>query len=488
MKTVKMILITTVLLLLSGFRVGDGQDLIVTFDPQNQDSIDGIVRTGIMVGPISNFGSIVINGVTYSTDDASFSINEMPGVESDLDVGQTVTVRGRIGSSLLNGNAMEIFYNDNVKGPIDSVDLATGSLSILGQPISVDESTSYDESIPDGSIEGLQIGDLVEVSGLVDSSGQTAATRISAIPVGSQFEILNTIGSVNSVEQTLSINAAVIDFSTAMLEGIPGGQLQEGMLVEVQGVGFSADGELVASRVIKRTAGITGNVNDRVEIQGFVTDFASVTRFSVGSNKVKLTPDTLFEDGESVDLGLNTRLEVEGAFDAMGVIEASVVKFYHPPVIRIEAPISALDPSVSSLELLGISVEVTVETRMEDKSDQEDDPLTLQQLNLHDYVEIKGTQKVDGGFQVRATLVERNDPDERVTLQGYPEVATEPAIRILGVDCETAEAQFFSPSGEPISASEFFDQVDELSLVKVRGVQIGATSINATKVELRSQN
>jgi hypothetical protein len=59
----------------------------------------GIDRGGVatpvsVVGPITGFGSIVVNGVHYAVDKASVVVDGDPGGVSDLELGQIVTVVG----------------------------------------------------------------------------------------------------------------------------------------------------------------------------------------------------------------------------------------------------------------------------------------------------------------------------------------------------------------------------------------------------------
>jgi hypothetical protein len=92
------------------------------------DGIDtnpgGIDRGGITIaqGPISGFGSVIVGGVHYSTSGATITIDDQPGVESDLRVGQVVRLEGRLDASGTTGVATRITYNGDVEGPIQSIE------------------------------------------------------------------------------------------------------------------------------------------------------------------------------------------------------------------------------------------------------------------------------------------------------------------------------------------------------------------------------
>ena len=50
---------------------GGGDSGDTTSPPDTTPPTGGIGRTGVAVGPIANFGSIVVNGVRYDTDSAT---------------------------------------------------------------------------------------------------------------------------------------------------------------------------------------------------------------------------------------------------------------------------------------------------------------------------------------------------------------------------------------------------------------------------------
>ena len=78
--------------------------------PNNPPGPTGIVT----VGPISNFGSVVVNGVRYETSNATFMIDDTPGSESDLAVGHVITVRGTVNANGTSGTASTIFFAERV--------------------------------------------------------------------------------------------------------------------------------------------------------------------------------------------------------------------------------------------------------------------------------------------------------------------------------------------------------------------------------------
>ena len=84
-------------------------------------------------GVITGFGSVIVNGVKFETDATDVDTDDDDqGNEDDLEVGMVVTISGTVDEDGTTGDASEISYDEEIQGPIDSVDLADESFVILG--------------------------------------------------------------------------------------------------------------------------------------------------------------------------------------------------------------------------------------------------------------------------------------------------------------------------------------------------------------------
>ncbi len=274
----------------------------------------------VTFGTITGFGSVIVNGVRYDTSNATISVDGQTATETSLALGDVVLVRGTIDDSGVTGAANNIIFDDIVEGPITSIDVSTDSFVVLGQVVTVTVETSFDDSIEPAALDGLNVDDVVEVSGFVDSRGNVTATRIERKPSGGELEVTGIVSFLDSATSRFKINALVIDFSSAMVEGFPSGSVNDGDLVEVKGDNLLDSGELVATRLILRGNDFQGEQSDRAEIEGFVTRFVSITDFDVSGFPVTTNNQTLFVNGNASDLGLNRKVEVEGQFDANGTV------------------------------------------------------------------------------------------------------------------------------------------------------------------------
>lgn len=487
MKTTwKPILLVSALLLaaLGGCGGGGGGGAAPPPPPPPPPPTGGIGRNGIAVGPVTTFGSIVVNGVRYGTATATFTKDGSSVAESDLKVGQLVLVEGIIDDNLTTGTANSVTFDDNVTGPVESIDVPLGQLVVMGQLVLVNADTSFDNNISPASLEGLTPGDLVEVSGFFSASGDTAATRIERAPPGTQLEVHGIVSSLDAANFLFSINGLVVDFTNATLMDFPGGQVSDGDFVQAKGSGPVVNNELAATLVELETVGVNGAEGDHVEVEGLITRFVSDTDFDVSGIPVTTDGGTVYTGGVATDLGLNTKVEVEGSLDANGVLLADTVDIRRAKVIRSIAIVDSVDAANNSLVMLGITFSTDELTRFEDKSSANLSPLTINDLNMGDYLEIRGAEFPAGSGQILAGILERDDVDTRTILQGFVSNVAGTTLTILGVTIETNGAVFRDIDDSIITQTAFFNLVGVNTLVKARGTETSGTMITATEVDL----
>jgi hypothetical protein len=458
----------------------------------------GIDRLGVASGVVSGFGSIFVNGVEFDTDSAEFEVDDdsVSSGQDDLNVGDTVIVT--FDPDVAGNVAQTVFSDDAVEGPVDSIDLAGGQLVVAGQTVLVDAATSFDDSIPTASLAGLTVGDFVEVNGLFDSNGDIRATRIELSD--GEVEVHGVIELLDTDAQTFSINDLVVDYGTmpaVIDDNFRGGMFANGDFAEVKGTSFGAGGELLATKVEAEGLGLAaGDGPDfdafdevHVELEGFITRFASVTDFDVSGFPVRTNSDTVFEGGSTGDLALNVKVEVEGDLNGNNVLVADKVDIRRANDLRVTALVDEVDPDAKTLVVLGITVRVDELTRIEDKSDADREPFSLGHINVNDYVEVRGGADASGGAGIVASLLEREDPPdvlgEETELRGFVDAVAQPSLTVAGVIIDTnAQTVFRDASDNVISAAVFFDGVEEGELVDVDGTEGPGNTILAEELEL----
>jgi hypothetical protein len=444
-------------------------------------TVGGIDRGGktISVGPVTGFGSVIVNGVRYSTTGASITVDDQPGSESDLRVGQVVRVEGTLDAAGTTGTASSITFGDNVEGPVQAIDLAAARIVVVGQTVRIGPTTSFDDGIAPRSIEGLALGDVVEVSGLVGADGVVAATRIERRSASTAVEVQGTTSAVDTAARRLRINLLVVDYSSAQVSNFPSGQPANGDLVEAHGV-LNASGELVATRIERRSVSLSGTVDDSAELEGLVTRFVSSADFDVAGQRVTTTAVTVYEGGSPGTLALDVKVEVEGGFDTAGRLIARKVQFRQDSDVEISATVDSVNAAASSFQILGITVRTNTLTRFEDQSSADLERFGLTDLRAGDYLELRAYRDATG---LVASLLERDDAEDRLEVRGPATAVAAPSFSVAGVSITTdAQTEFRDNNGVSITAAAFFSAAPGRD-VEVRGRLVGNTVL-AERAEL----
>jgi len=440
----------------------------------------------VAVGTVTGFGSVFVNGIRFDTSSAVFEIDGAVGVQDDLAVGDVVVVRGSLDSDdSTSGVADSVVFDDLVEGPIaaGSIDLTAGTITVLGQTVIVTPETSFDDSIQPPSIAGLGDGDIVEVSGFRRSDGTIEATRIEPKPAGQPFELTGFVSNLDTGTFEFDIGTQHVDYSSALVEDFAGGAPGDGDLVEVKGSTLGAAGELIATRVEFKGDDVAADNGDHVEIEGLITRFADQTDFDVAGVTVRTTGATTFEGGVAGDLRLNLKVEAEGELGADGVLVASKVDIRRGNVVRVAGVVDVVNMASDTFEVLGIPISTDALTRIEDKSDLDLRPFSVDDMSAGDYVDVRGSESSGSG--ILAGLVERDDLRSESELRGFVTTDTGSEIVILGVTISTGPStQYRNVNEAPISAGMFFDLIGPGSLVDVKGLETGPTAITAEELQI----
>lgn len=394
----------------------------------------GVGGSGGAVGPVQDFGSIIVNDLTLNIDSAEFEIEgEAAGIgsvgQNRLKQGQQVVVPFDVDSfDGVEYEAVEVFYRSNVKGPLTSIsviDLTTGSadLVVLGQSVRTNAVTRFSGG---AALDTLAPGDELEVSGAPNADGVLVATFIelkataAEALAGNGLAEYKVIGEVTDDDgTTFRIGSLTVNYAGASIDFDPA----EGQEVEVRidpadfdpatpGTAPAAEVEDLPDLRVESSA--------EVEFEGFITGFSetadpNVKNFVLNGVPVTTTDITVYEDGEVANLADNVKVEVEGRVNAEGVLVAAKVEIESTNAVRAESTVLTVDLTTRSLDTQaapGLFFQISDLTELEDDLAGVE-PFTLGDLGNGDYVEIRGF--LDGDT-VKAVELDRDDPrdDHRI--------------------------------------------------------------------------
>lgn len=375
----------------------------------NDSALAGIDRGGkASSGSLTQFRSIFVNGVRFNTDQSIFIIDGTFGSESDLKVGQVVTVHGSVNSDGETGVAYVVVFDNMVEGPVSAVDPAANQLVVLGQTIVVNGDTSFSIGPGIDSVADFQGGDLIEVSGFTNAEGAVVATHISAAAAGEEFDVTGRVSSIDTNRQRLTIGELVVDYSAANLYGMADeGAPELGQRVEVIGSTQNASGEFSATRIYAVNPEISAETVANAEVTGLITLYQWPWNFEVDGVRMAIDWNTEFVGGWLFDLSSNAKVRVDGQFDANGRLIADSIEFLSESSLRTDGFVESVNSN--SIIVAGTEFRMSADTEYEDDSDADVHRFGIDDIRTGDYVQVRGYA---AGSNVIATRVEREDDDD----------------------------------------------------------------------------
>jgi hypothetical protein len=384
------------------------------------------------MGMITSFGSVILNGIEYQTTGTSIKVDGQNASQGDLRVGYYVRVTGHHDDGANLDIADQIDFRGDVEGPVSAIDPVAMTLVVLGQTIVLSSETSFDDNITPAGLAGIKVGDLLEVSGMRAPDGTIHATRIEAQSTSAGLQVVGVATSVDATAKTLVINALTVDFSAAALVDFPGSGPKEGDLVEASGTTLTSKGILEASSLELLTdASATPTTPVNMRVEGLINQFTSATDFEVAGQPVSTSATTSFDGGQVSDLALNMSVEVEGSVNSDGVLLASKVEIRRDADFRLLAQVDAVNYQTGSVELLGIQVSVNYLTRFEDHGPQKLGTFKLTDIQVGDWLEVRGVASSSSSGSVTAVRIDRRQTQSAVQLMGPVDSAESPGVTIL---------------------------------------------------------
>lgn len=294
-------------------------------------------------GAVSGLGSIVVNGVRFSTSGARATDAETEGTYARaFALGTTVSVSGDVDDNSATATASSITVYGGVRGAVSAVDTTASTLTVAGQVIKVDANTVFEINGTAQTLAGLQTlvvagTTYVEVYVVGDAASGFLATRVEQkAAIADGYAVIGKATSVTSTSFNLVLRkpsasptvTVTVNYDASKVR--PAGvTITEGTAVRVilpASTDFStvADGSaLTATKVIvKRDRAITG----RAKVRGAVTAVnASAKTLMVNDVTVDVS-QAKFDDGLTLaGLTVGTVLKVEGTF-TNGVLVAREVE------------------------------------------------------------------------------------------------------------------------------------------------------------------
>ena len=269
----------------------------------------GIGGTGI-VGVISGFASICVNGIEVEYVAATPVWDDgRPGSARTLSVGQVVAVTAA--GSGVQTKARGIATVHALVGPLDTVDVATGQLQVMGQKA---------VALEPADLAGLRPGDWVRVGGYRRAGGDVAASRVE--PWTAQGPATAQVrGPAAGVQgQRLKVGNTPVDLSALTVPVAP----VSGQEVWVSGTWRA--GVLQASQLVAEPTRTGLGRVDRVVLEGFIQSVGPRS-FNLGEQTLLLGEGAKISGGTEAELTIDKRVQISGRVGADQRITVDSVLF-----------------------------------------------------------------------------------------------------------------------------------------------------------------
>jgi hypothetical protein len=446
---------------------GTGNNVVVGTITDVSTSSSAATATGVQTvaaATASSGNTVTINGIQFDVSSSTITLDGVNGTEADLRAGMVATIKGSVDANGTTGIADSLSVKEVVIGQVTFKDATNNYITVLGQTIQASATTQWNNV---ANISGLNVNDIVEVSGYAKNNNVIAATRVEKL-TGNETEFKATGTIANVTATTFDLGSLTVDYSNAVLSNIPNGTPTTGMFVEVK---FQLiNNQLNATHVSSETLEVSDA--DSIELQGFVTSTSGmpVTSFSVNNQQVQIDANTLFSGGSTADIIAGVQVDVTGPL-ANGVLTADQISFEDS--VKITAVVDTV--SANSFTLIGFGA-LSISS---DASTEFDDTISsIVDLATGNTVTVHGNLATAGEVTATQITLESDTPSADVSLQGPVDAIASDSVTIIGINIDTqlfADADFMVEGTTNNSRVYFFSLVTTGTVITAQGTLTGNT-------------
>lgn len=449
----------------------------------------GISGTGIVLGVITGFGSIFVNGVEYDIDQADIDVDSEPSInpQDKLAIGMVVRLSANDNEDGVTGQAVSVVYDDAIEGPVSevfapsTVNANQRQFTILGQTVLIDSTTTTFYAQGNGSGNGvangaifsfdtIAVGDVIEVSGFADSDNQMIiATRVEKkvssgqnIPVELHGVIENLDLQVNQSFVLAGVTVDISSITAADLTDLADG-LKNGQHVEVNGV-YISDTSIRADQIEGEDDDIAElyDAKGTLSLQGVVTTYTSPTAFKLNGIQVDASS---IASAITMQIKAGIQIQVKGQYSA-GVLTADKLELRSGEA-EFYATISSIDDIASKrIEIsypdpdlaLTVSLLFDQQSQLVDDSSHHSRALTLAELEVG--MQVKVQVKKVGNDWVVVSL--KHDDLDKYKIRGYVTEIDLAAYTVVinGLTIALSDSASYEIDDHNRTRSEFFNYID----------------------------
>lgn len=292
----------------------------------------GTGGTGISVGTVTGFGSVVIEGQAYDSEAPRYFNDDTPGTAQPA----TAVALGQRLQLVRDASGSAALIEPELIGPVQSIAAGNGSFTINGLRVLVHTDPATAPVTFYAGLAGfasLQSGMVVQVDGAfgVDATGQPylQATRIAQLPTGTQASRLTgVVSGWNAALGSFQLGTVNVQLGNGAQVYPAGSSIRDGELVNVRG------DTPVSSNSVMQAAGV--RVRTLLGASGTALIGGVVTLPSTGGVQIAGIPiaaGNATAAAQLAALGAGEYVTVQGqvAGDGASVLASSVLPYASQP-------------------------------------------------------------------------------------------------------------------------------------------------------------
>lgn len=429
------------------------------------------LSSAVYSGPIMGKGSVVVNGMRFSSVGAVMVDDDAQPVGLDqLQLGMTVRVSGDVDEATQQGTANRLELVHGTRGLLTAVDVSAGTLILLGQTVHTNTATGYQGVT---GLSQLTAGETVEVYGALQADGSMLATLIEVKTAATTLRLVGLVADLDTVTNSFQVGKLTINYNPTMVVGVLG----NGKQVKVKATSAQVGNVLTASSVLVSDAGSVYGASfaagARLKLKG-VADAAPVNGvFNLSGTPVNVS-QTVIKGGTGA-IAAGKFIEVKGNWDG-STLQATTVELedYRENTIGGRNELYGAVSSVNGSTVVVDGVTVDLNGAIFQHG-------SLQQVVVGSYVEIKGNLV---GNVLQATKVELKTTnaasgisyEQYGVISGFVSAAS---FRLNGLDVDASRARFEHSSAASLANGIY---------VEIKGTQNSSGVFIASKIEIKTKN
>ena len=371
----------------------------------------------------------------------------IPGINAQGGTGFKVKYNAfDVNPNYTQGTLAEVELINIYKGPVVSI----SPVKIFNIESLISSHTYFANGI---SLEGIELGDELSVSGFIDNASTAVITRIEKVDSLAKWKLSGYVKDRSSHQ--FRINDQIINYSLPMVTDC-GTSLSDGDYVEVFADAlndFNAGDELsstTAVNCVDRSV-VPDDTSSELIIEGMIDALAG-DDFVLSGQNIEVGNNTRYIRGRPDDIQERIKVEVEGSINSeLTAVIAKKIRFLDAR-INLTIPVEPNDLSDNQFNVAGISIAVPPQVL-----DPED--ILNNGINESMQLQFKGYDYGDGDVYL-TRIFQRGQVDyDDVSLNGEVTAVNEPLIEVFGVTINTANALLRDADNQVITPVEFFQLI-----------------------------